>query len=89
MVKMGPNPFAGQLNIDFSLLSATHLTILVSDINGKPVQTLYDAGIASGLHHLAWYGNDQTGNALKPGIYLVQFFTTDGPPVSFKIIRSR
>jgi len=89
MIKMGPNPFAGQLNIDFSLLTTTHLTILVSDINGKPVQTLYDAGIASGLHHLAWNGNDQTGNALKPGIYLVQFFTTDDMPVSFKIIRSR
>ena len=87
MIKMGPNPFAGQLNIDFSLLTTTHLTILVSDINGKPVQTLYNAMIASGLHHLAWNGNDQAGNALKPGIYLVQFFTTDSKPLSFKIIR--
>jgi len=89
MIKMGPNPFAGQLNIDFRLLTETHLTIIVSDISGKPVRTLYNAGIASGQHHLTWNGNDQAGNALKPGIYMVQLFTTQGSPVSFKVIRPR
>jgi fibronectin type 3 domain-containing protein len=89
MVKMGPNPFVSLLNIDFNVLKDTRLTILVFDITGKQVNRLSDSKITSGLHHLDWNGTNDAGNELPSGIYLVQFFTNHGSPVSFKVFKNR
>ena len=89
MIKMGPNPFIRQLTIDFKVLFETRLAIRIFDITGKPVNTLYDSKIVSGLHHITWYGTDNGGNDLQSGIYVVQFYTTNGGPTSFKIVRMK
>jgi len=89
MIKMGPNPFMQQLNLDFKILNETNLTIRIFDMSGKPVKTLYDSKVTAGLHHLVWNGDDRAGNDLQPGIYMVQFNTTNGNPASFKIVRER
>jgi flagellar hook assembly protein FlgD len=86
---MGPNPFIWQLNIDFKVLYETHLNIRIFDITGKLLNTLYDSRVAAGLHHIAWNGKDNAGNDLQPGIYVVQFYTTNGSSTSFKIVRSK
>lgn len=88
MIKMGPNPFIWQLNIDFKVLYETHLNIKIFDITGKLLNTLYDSRVEAGLHHIAWNGKDNAGNDLQPGIYVVQFYTTNGSSTSFKIVRS-
>ncbi len=87
MIKMGPNPFDDQVTIEFNMQTGTHLIIRVSDINGKPVKTLYNADISAGLHQLIWDGTDEMGNTLKPGIFLVQLYTPNGQPVFFKMVR--
>ncbi|MCX6304487.1 MAG: carboxypeptidase regulatory-like domain-containing protein [Bacteroidetes bacterium] len=89
MVKMGPNPFNRQLDIDFKLPGDSRLTIRVFDINGQQVNTLYDSEISAGRHHIAWNGYDRDGNELSPGIYMVRFCTANGNPVSVKVVRSR
>ncbi|MEI7725707.1 MAG: FlgD immunoglobulin-like domain containing protein [Bacteroidota bacterium] len=86
MVKMGPNPFTNQLNIDFKVLKETQLTILIFDVTGKQVKRLYDSKISAGMHHIKWNGTDEAGNELKPGIYMIRFFTGNGRPVSFKVV---
>ena len=87
MIKMGPNPFSRQLNIDFRILNTTELVIRIFDITGKQVNTLYNSNISTGLHHLLWNGMDQAGNDIQAGIYIIRFCTTNGSPVSFKIVR--
>ncbi len=87
MIKMGPNPFSRQLKIDFNLLKETHLTIRIFDIRGTQINTLFNSNMIAGLHHITWEGMDKAGNEVKPGIYVVQFRTTNGSQVSFKIIR--
>lgn len=89
MIKMGPNPFTRQLNIDFNVQNDTHLTIRISDINGRIVKTIYDSKVAAGLYHQSWNGNDNAGNDLQPGIYLVRFSTTNGTEAPFKLIKTR
>lgn len=87
MIKMGPNPFTWQLNIDFKVLYETHLNIQIFDITGKLLRTLYDSKVGNGLHHIAWNGKDNAGNELQSGIYVVRFYTTNGSPTSFKVVR--
>ena len=82
MIKLGPNPFVSQLKVDYNCLAVTRLTIRVTDMNGTPVNTGYESDITPGLHHI-----DLDGHSLKPGIYLVQFNTTNGKPVLFKVVR--
>jgi flagellar hook assembly protein FlgD len=86
---MGPNPFINQLTIDFKIAVETHLTIRIFDSNGKQVNTLVANSFVPGLHQLVWNGNDYAGNEVKPGIYVVQLRSTNGSPVSFKIIKGR
>ena len=88
MIKPGPNPFSSQLNLDFRLVRDTHLTISIIDISGKLVGRLYDAEAGSGLHRVSWDGTDQAGNNLKPGIYMVQFKTSFGSPVTIKVVKA-
>jgi fibronectin type 3 domain-containing protein len=89
MVKMGPNPFISQLTIDYKVAVETRLSIRIFDSNGKQVNTLVDNSVGAGLHQLVWNGNDYAGNEVKPGIYVVQLRSTNGSPVSFKIVRGR
>ena len=89
MVKMGPNPFLSQLNIDFELLRETRLKVLVTDISGNTVNTLCDSETGAGHHHIAWNGTGKAGNELQPGVYLVRFCTTSSNPVIFKVIRMK
>lgn len=86
-IKMGPNPFTRQLNIDFNVLLETHLMIRIFDSRGTLVNTLYDSDVTPGGYHVVWNGINISGNELQPGIYMVQLYTTHRNPVSFKIIR--
>ena len=86
MIKIGPNPFTGQLNIDFRVMNETNLTIRIFDITGKPLNTLYDSKIAAGLHHISWNGNLE-GNDLRAGIFILRFTTTSGNSQSYKIVK--
>lgn len=87
MIKLGPNPFTHQLNIDFSLVNETRLAIRIFDINGKLVKILCDAKTGAGEHNLDWNGTNNEGNELQPGVYMLQFYSSNGSLPSFKIVK--
>jgi hypothetical protein len=87
MIKIGPNPFDHKLSIDFRVVEETRLVINIFDINGKLVNKLYDAKAGKGEHHLDWNSSTNAGNDLPTGIYMLQFYTTIGNPVSIKIVK--
>jgi flagellar hook assembly protein FlgD len=89
MIKMGPNPFVNQITVDFKVLKETHLSIQIFDINGEPVNELYDSEIGEGQHQLKWNGTNTSGNLVPPGIYVVRFNTTNGSPITFKLVTTR
>lgn len=86
MIKMGPNPFRGALNIDVKVAKATSLSIRIMDVNGRSVATVYQADIAKGLQHFNWNGTTDAGQRLQPGVYLVRFETTTGSAKTFKLM---
>jgi len=76
--KAYPNPFNGSINLEFRAPTQGLLKIDVIDLNGqiqvsKTMQTAQDEAIA-----IQWDGNDQAGNALSSGVYIVRVQHPDG-----------
>jgi fibronectin type 3 domain-containing protein len=86
MIKMGPNPFRGMLNIDVKVARETFLNIRILDMSGNIVATVHHSEITEGPHHFVWNGRTAAGNGLQPGIYMVRFETTGGTAKTFKLV---
>ncbi|MCD4736037.1 MAG: FG-GAP-like repeat-containing protein [Bacteroidales bacterium] len=82
-----PNPFAGKLNISFTLISEQEVSLHVYNTNGDPVKTLlHNAKLQAGKHITEWNGENNSGERQNPGIYLLKFITKDGNITVDKII---
>ncbi|MCP5063523.1 MAG: T9SS type A sorting domain-containing protein [Ignavibacteriae bacterium] len=67
-----PNPFNPTTTIQFELSKTTDLDIKIFDILGKQVWSKNNKMIEKGKHQLVWDGNDNYGNSLASGIYLLR-----------------
>ncbi len=67
-----PNPFNAQTQIRFSISKATDLRIVVYNILGQPVETVYDGYSQAGEHSLYW---DASG--YSTGIYFARIESSD------------
>lgn len=85
-LNLGPNPFSQLINIDFNVSNKTHLQANIFDINGKCINTLYDANIQTGNCHLSWNGKSASGKSMSPGVYTIRFVTSNSTIKSSKII---
>ena len=65
-----PNPFNPSTNITLDLISDEELTILVYDIKGSLVKSIYSGFLDRGNHIFVWEGNDFRGKKVVSGIYL-------------------
>ncbi|MBE9485299.1 MAG: T9SS type A sorting domain-containing protein [Bacteroidetes bacterium] len=63
-----PNPFSEQLNIQFSTLPDSDARVTIYNSSGIMVRS-FNAG---NNKHLAWDRNDDKGNPVPPGIYLLE-----------------
>lgn len=86
MIKMGPNPFDGKLNIDVKIARETTLRIRVYDMNGHCVAAIFDSPVTDGPEHIEWNGKSSGGNSLQPGFYMVRFETGNTNPKTFKLL---
>ena len=63
-----------QITLDYILLKATHeveVEVVVYDLSGRPVYSLYQARDRSGPNQVSWDGRDGAG-AVPPGMYLLR-----------------
>ena len=63
-----------QISLDYILLKATHaveVEVVVYDLSGRPVHSLYKAHDRSGPNQVRWDGRDRNG-AVPPGMYLLR-----------------
>ena len=65
-----PNPFTSTTTFELSMPKAGHATIVVYDMLGRHVRTLLDADVQAGSQPVPWDGNDESGTAVLPGVYL-------------------
>jgi hypothetical protein len=83
-----PNPFNQNLYIDFELATNDMATVQVFNMMGQRVKTLNDNSNHLGLHRVMWNGQDESGNPVSNGQYLV-LITTPDHQVSKKVILNR
>ena len=72
-----PNPFNPTTNIQFSLPTATPVSLVVYDILGREVAILLDRRVEPGHHQVTWDGRDATGREVPSGIYLHRMITPE------------
>lgn len=67
-----PNPFSAGTTISYGLPEATEVTLEVYDLLGKRVATLMQqSAMAAGRHSIVWDGQNQAGQAVASGMYLL------------------
>jgi hypothetical protein len=71
-----PNPFGsgaaahGTTSIGFSLPKPEEVSLVVYDLLGREVCTVFRGRLGTGDHTLAWDGSDAAGRPLPAGVYL-------------------
>jgi hypothetical protein len=65
-----PNPFVGELTIDFELPQAGPVTISIHDVSGRLVRRLLEGSMPAGKHSVRWNGTDDAFSDVPPGLYL-------------------
>jgi hypothetical protein len=62
-----PNPFNPSTSLRIHIPNASHLSLMVFDIIGRPVNTIHEGSISAGVHDLDW-----NAGRLSSGIYIVR-----------------
>jgi hypothetical protein len=71
-----PNPFNASITIQYSLAEAGHVTLQITDLQGRIVAVLRDGETENaGVHRIVWNGTDSSGMPLSSGVYLVRLRT--------------
>jgi hypothetical protein len=64
-----PNPFNPETKIDYYLPNASHVSLIIYNVLGQRVRTLFDDYQEAGTHNLIWDGRSDDGMQLGSGIY--------------------
>jgi len=64
-----PNPVAGWTRIPFRLDAASHVRVMIYDVHGRAVLTLFDGVREAGPTELTWDGRDRNRNRVGAGVY--------------------
>ena len=67
-----PNPFNPSTKIDVHTEQVSLGSLLIYNMSGEKVRTLYRGKISSGLSSYTWDGRDNSGRLLSTGAYIYQ-----------------
>ena len=67
-----PNPFNPETRFQYSIHQSNHASLIIYDLLGKEVQTLFDGHRSAGTHVEKWTGIDKNNNMVSSGIYFYQ-----------------
>ncbi len=70
-----PNPFNGQLTIQFELSKNEFLVLRITNIMGQEIKNYKFYGLSLGKHSVNWNGIDRNGNSVASGMYLISLET--------------
>ena len=71
-LNVAPNPFAIETQIEFTLPTASDVTLEVYNLHGQRVRSLENARLDAGNHRYEWDGNNSQGGSLPTGIYMLR-----------------
>ncbi len=88
-----PNPFNPTTRIVFDLGfqdgPRQHARVVIYNLLGQEVLTLYDGEASTGRYELTWQGVDARGLAAASGVYFVRLSTSAGHQVTRKMLLVR
>ena len=84
-----PNPFNPHARVPFELVQDGHAVLSIYDQAGRLVRTLVDEMLLAGSHTVAWDGRDETGRAMRSGIYLFRLEGATGDVSSSRAVLLR
>jgi Tol biopolymer transport system component len=67
-----PNPFSRTTAIRFAVPTVARVRLEIFDLLGRRVRTLVDEDLAPAFHARSWDANDNQGQRVRPGIYMVR-----------------
>lgn len=67
-----PNPFNLTTQIPFQIERSGNVKIVIFNMVGQQIRTLFDGLCASGKYTIAWDGRDNAGNEPSSGTYFIQ-----------------
>jgi hypothetical protein len=70
-----PNPFNPATTIKFKMQSEKHVTLVVYNILGERIRSLFEGNMSIGLHQIVWDGKNDLGTSAGTGIYFYQLKT--------------
>jgi len=72
-----PNPFMQTTTIPYTLKDRSYVTIMIYDVQGRPVRSLIHEIQLQGNHNIVWDGRDDRGASVAPGIYECRMTAAD------------
>ena len=81
-----PNPFNPTTEVVFSVDVTGESKLEVVDIVGRHVATLVDEEIAAGTHRILWNGQDDLGNTVPTGLYMIKLTGEDKQAIKTVIL---
>jgi hypothetical protein len=76
--RVAPNPFSDRASVRFSLAQDGPVDVSIYSVDGRRVRTLVRGALPAGTHTFDWDRNDDQGNRMEPGLYLVRLTTGQG-----------
>lgn len=80
LFKNYPNPFNPSTTISFNVPSSAvnqKISLEIFDLLGRNITTLYSGNAQAGLNKIQWMGQNNAGNLVNSGIYIVRFKTSE------------
>lgn len=84
-LQTSPNPFSTLTAIGFQLRENAQVNGYITDLNGKLVKQLINENRTAGKHDIFWAGDDESGQYVAGGIYLVHI-TTPSSKLTSKVV---
>ncbi|NOZ61693.1 MAG: T9SS type A sorting domain-containing protein, partial [Calditrichaeota bacterium] len=72
-----PNPFNPTTEISFYLRKSSKVQIVIFNVLGEKIRTLFHGEKSTGWHRVSWDGKDESGNPAASGIYFYQLKTSE------------
>ena len=70
-----PNPFNPRTTIKYDVPKLSEVRIVVHDLMGRQVATLFDGMKPAGYHNITSYGSNQLGDEVASGMYIYSIHT--------------
>lgn len=81
-----PNPIREQFTVALTLARAGAGDIAIFDLHGRRVRTVLRGNLTAGVTRLIWDGNDDSGQRVPNGVYLLKVTTEHGSPFTARKI---